>query len=935
MKPDSASNVRDAARVAAVRRLDLLDTPAEEAFDRLTRMAAKNLKAPVALVTLVDEDRQFFKSRHGLPETWRTRLEHALPDSFCRHVVAKNEPLVIRDAHKHPLMRDKLPATELGATAYLGIPLVTPDGYVAGSFCVIDSKPRNWSKRDIGIMSDLAALVMTEIALRSEIKARKQAEEALQKAHDEVATRLDQRVAEIQRRDARMKWFADSNLMGVKISDLHGRITEANDSFLRIVGYTREDLAAGKLNWAQMTPPEWSQADEIAKQNILATGVTPPWEKEYIRKDGSRVSVLVGAAMLEGSKEQAVGFVIDISERKRAEAALKESEERYRALFEADPDALLLVDRETKQIINTNDAAARLYGYNRDELEKLDVFSIFAQPEEAVAFVRAATAEPAATLPVREHKRKDGSIFPAEISARGFDLHGRKMMYAAIRDMTERTRLDEKLRESEKFYRTLIETVPVGIVLTDENAKISFLSQKALEMFAIPDGEGLGTTAEKWLAPEHHETARHRIGQIIHELRAQPPIEYALVRHDGTSFWGELTSAPLLNAQGGLKGILVAIQDITERQRAEYTVRKEKELSQRVIDSLPGIFYLLDDAQRMLLWNKNLEKVTGSTPEQVAQTGPLDRVADEDKALVAQRMSEAFESGAADAEVTIVSRDGKRTPFYVTGKRIVLDGGPCVVGMGIEITRLKEAEQRLNQSREQLRALAAHLQTVREEERTRIAREIHDVLGQAMTGVKIDLAWLEKKIPAGQTALLERIRDISELVNPTIETLRNICAELRPGVLDDLGLAAAIEWQAAEFARRTGIATAVAANPHGLTLDDERSTALFRIFQEALTNVARHSGATKVDVEIAERDGCVELIVHDNGRGITGLELSNGGSLGLLGMRERAHVFGGDVTIRGAPGGGTIVKATVPLAQAARGPVREVAALHATTGSAG
>lgn len=234
-------------------------------------------------------------------------------------------------------------------------------------------------------------------------------------------------------------------------------------------------------------------------------------------------------------------------------------------------------------------------------------------------------------------------------------------------------------------------------------------------------------------------------------------------------------------------------------------------------------------------------------------------------------------------------------------------------GSHLDITERKIVEDRLNRSRDQLRALAARLEKVREEDRTRIAREIHDELGQALTGIKIDLSWLSGKIPADQPDIHERLNRMRSLVNPTIEMVRKICTELRPGVLDDLGLVAALEWQAQEFKTRTGIITHFTADPETIVVGPELSTALFRIFQESLTNVARHSRAKEVDVLLKTDEEELLLEIKDNGRGITEREVFESQSLGLLGLQERAHMFGGEVVITGTTGEGTTIAVKIPI----------------------
>jgi len=245
------------------------------------------------------------------------------------------------------------------------------------------------------------------------------------------------------------------------------------------------------------------------------------------------------------------------------------------------------------------------------------------------------------------------------------------------------------------------------------------------------------------------------------------------------------------------------------------------------------------------------------------------------------------------------------------------DGLRLVVLAIHDITSRKRAEEELLASREQLRALAGRLQAVREEERTRIAREIHDELGGALTGLKIDFSLLTRaalKIEneTVRTSLLAGMDSMNESVDSTIQTVRRIAMELRPGVLDDLGLVAALEWQLKDFEKRTGIRCEFFPPEEDIGFDADLSTALFRIFQEALTNVARHSGATEVRVRLRADADSSTLEVEDNGKGIGKKKALSSKSLGLLGMRERAQMFGGRITVTGTPGTGTKVTVEIP-----------------------
>lgn len=225
-----------------------------------------------------------------------------------------------------------------------------------------------------------------------------------------------------------------------------------------------------------------------------------------------------------------------------------------------------------------------------------------------------------------------------------------------------------------------------------------------------------------------------------------------------------------------------------------------------------------------------------------------------------------------------------------------------------ELEQKREAERSLAASERRYRRLSAHLRQVRERERAVIAREIHDELGQALTAIKIELSLLR----SGQEDFAERRREISALTDQTIGTVQRLTAELRPGVLDDLGLEAAAEWQVRTFRGRTGLDCAFTLRGAAGVLDRDRQTAMFRILQEALTNVARHAAAKKVTVTLVQDETWADLEVVDDGRGLPAEELVNPHSYGLMGMQERAAEFGGNVAFLAAPGGGAVVRARIP-----------------------
>jgi two-component system sensor histidine kinase UhpB len=233
-----------------------------------------------------------------------------------------------------------------------------------------------------------------------------------------------------------------------------------------------------------------------------------------------------------------------------------------------------------------------------------------------------------------------------------------------------------------------------------------------------------------------------------------------------------------------------------------------------------------------------------------------------------------------------------------------------------DISERRQIEEELGRSYQQLRNLSRHLQSVREEESKLIAREIHDELGQALTALKMDLAWMSSRLPGSlpdRKILLDKTKAMTALIDKTIGTVQKISAELRPGLLDDLGLIAAIEWQCQEFQDRTGIECRVDFDSEVIDLSPDLSTAIFRVFQEALTNAARHSRATRVNVSLKNKPGQLELQIVDNGIGIPEKAVDSAESLGIMGMRERLIPFGGSLLISGKANRGTTLTLRLPL----------------------
>jgi PAS domain S-box-containing protein len=349
-------------------------------------------------------------------------------------------------------------------------------------------------------------------------------------------------------------------------------------------------------------------------------------------------------------------------------------------------------------------------------------------------------------------------------------------------------------------------------------------------------------------------------------------------------------------------------------------IQKGKVLLDELFEQAPEAIVLMNEDQSIVRVNREFTRLFAYTPQEA-----LGRRLSE--LIVPYEFQDEYEAYAdkvahgqrVDAEGVRQRRDGSRLHVSIVQVPVSLPGGQIAkYAIYRDITERKRAEERLEATTEQLRALSASLQAAKEEEATRIAREIHDELGAALSSLRWDLEDVDEAISrSGERSQVEELRKkiaaMMRLTDTTVNTVRRIASELRPSVLDDLGLVEAIKWHARQFESRTGIICHLESTLETTNLNPEQSTAVFRIFQETLTNVLRHAQANRVDVAMKEEAAEFVLTVRDNGRGITEEQSSGPHSLGLLGMRERSHLIAAKISISGSPGEGTVVMVRVPL----------------------
>lgn len=359
-----------------------------------------------------------------------------------------------------------------------------------------------------------------------------------------------------------------------------------------------------------------------------------------------------------------------------------------------------------------------------------------------------------------------------------------------------------------------------------------------------------------------------------------------------------------------------ALRNAIDRAKVEMELAQSRERFNTLAKvSTVGIFLTASDGFCLYV-NDTWTDIAGLNPEQALGEGFLTTIHSHDKKRVQTEWNRSIQLGESfKSEYRIQHSNGKELWVLSQALPEIYEDGEIAgyVGTITDITDRMNSEIQIDQSRKQLRALTVRLQTVREEERTNISREIHDDLGQALTGMRMDLVWLIRQLNSNDEKIKNRLTSLMALTDSTIHKVRKIATDLRPGILDDLGLAAAIEWQSKDLSERTGIEFIFQSSVDDLNIDEHVSTAFFRIFQESITNVVRHSQAKKVEINLRREGNAILLTVQDDGKGISQHEINNPRSVGFLGMRERAAVFGGEVTVLGTPHQGTIVRVKIPL----------------------
>jgi len=686
----------------------------------------------------------------------------------------------------------------------------------------------------------------------------------------------------------------------------------ANTKTVELTGYSQEELK--DMSFLDMVHPE---DRDMVEESYKREDFPSIFSFRVLRKSGESLFVEINAVRTTWEKRQAtLNIIRDITQRKQAEEALRESEKRYRAILKSIEESYYEVDL-AGNLTFFNDSTCSILGYTRDELVGINNRQ-FMDQENAEKVYQKFNKVYTTGKPVKasdwEIMRNDGTIRFVEASVSLIkDAGGQPAGFRGIgRDITEKVQAGKALRESEEKYRSLVESTEDSIYLVDKNCAYMFMNKEYLKRFGIKKDKIIGRMYDDFHSKEETKEFTKRVKEVF-ETGKSISYEYRSER-DGGYFLRTLS--PVKKPDGKITDVTVISKNITDRKQTEEVIKSSEVRFRELFNNMSsgvGIYEARDDGNDFIIkdYNRAGELISKVNKEHIVGRSALEVFPGIKQFGLFEVLQRVWKTGESEHHPVSLYQDDYLT-HWAENYVYKLPSGE-IVAVFDDVTERVQAEEELKRSQEELRNLAEYLQSVREKERTSIAREIHDELAQALTALKMDISWLSKKLPKDQKTLLEKTRAMTKLTDTTIKTVKRISTELRPGLLDDLGLAAAIEWQAEEFKNRTGITYKLTIDPEEITLDPDRSTAIFRIFQETLTNIARHAKATMVTASLKEKDDKLELRVRDNGKGITKEQISDPQSFGLMGIRERAKSWGGEVKISGRPGKGTTVIVRMPI----------------------
>jgi PAS domain S-box-containing protein len=709
----------------------------------------------------------------------------------------------------------------------------------------------------------------------------------------------------------------------------------------RMLGYPAEQWLSPGF-WAQHVHPE--DVEWCTKFCIQATQQGQDHEFEYrmIAADGRTVWLhdVVSVQRAPHGPERLTGMMIDVTTRKVAETALKESEERFRQVFENSAAGMVISDA-SGQILRANKSFCDLVGFSEDELRERSILEIThaGDRESTRAYLEDIQRGRAHIHELeKRYVRQDGEVVWGRTSVVFLLPNGRApYSIVVVQDITERKRAEELLRESEERFRAIFENAALGTSLVDRQGHVIKCNPAIQKMLGYTEQELRSMAFTTFTHPDDIDLDWELYRELVDGKRDKYEIEKRYLTKDGRVMWGQLTVSRVMNNKdGALADYTVGmVEDITERKRAEELLRESEERFRTIFENAGLGTALVDRLGHPIKCNPALQKMLGFTEQELRSMAFTEFTHPDDIDLDWRLYSDLVDGKRDKYEIEkrYLTKDGRVMWGQLTVSRVKSkDGAPAeyMVGMVEDITERKRAEGQLKTAHDQLTKelaertlaeaeiarLSVSLINAQEEERTRIARELHDNLSQQIAGLGIALSNIKRQIPEDRREAREQAERAYDRVLAIGEGVRYLSHQLHPAILEHSGLVAALESYCTEFESLTKVNATIQAEGTFDDLSANATLGIFRIAQEALQNVWKHSGVREAGICLARAREHMRLQISDRGIGFDPTQPSKEAGLGLVSMRERAKLLGGTLTVESSARRGTTIIVDIPVSPA-------------------
>ena len=725
----------------------------------------------------------------------------------------------------------------------------------------------------------------------------------------------------------------------VSMLNEEGEIIYVNSSWLNYFKSEKDSnypiMDVGSNYLAECQKWEIISKEQISGIRSVLNGKSHIYETVYLCPYHNQERWFLLKAVAATDKKGCMVLKFDVTEKKSAEEKNIINEAILKSLIDNSP-ALIYIKDMSGKYTHVNKMFEQIIGIKKEdiigkkpyEVFPWDVADQFVKNDRKVIGTRKPLVLEEQFTVKKEVKTFHTILFPLHwgrdnligIAGIASDITDRKI--AEDRLQKYKDELEDSLSINEERLQLFFDATTDGVWDWNLQADEMFFSPRWLESLGYHPGE-LVANSDSWKRLIHPDDLQDVMKSLSEHLEGKSEgyqCENRILKKDGSWRWNLDRGRVVKRDESGKPLRIVGSDtDITRLKEAEFALRaSEQNLAQAQEMACIGSWEM-NVKENSFLWSDEVYQIFGVEKDifKPNYESFLAMVHPEDRSWVHEEYMRCVQDKKEyDLKHRIILPDGSQRIVHEKSKTFYDSNGEPerAIGTVCDITEKKRAEESLKKSRQQLRDLSNKLQTIREEDKKRISREIHDELGQILTAIKLDLTWLEKRIDISDHSVQEKIESIYSHLATSLETVRRVSTELRPQVLDVMGFCEALQWQAEKFIENTNINCKLNIVPEGIRLESELSTDLFRIFQEALTNISRHSMAKNVIVDFVENKNGYELSVKDDGVGIDSTRIDHSNSLGLLGIRERVLIWKGHVDINGVVGEGTQLTVSIPKA---------------------